>query len=101
LNSIHINCCRSAGENAFWNSFGSASAITLTLAILPGRLLPPPVLSHAMTFNVDDLCIAEVDTILAMESVPVGAVRQGHTGWRVPACHRPRTRAFTPATGGP
>jgi hypothetical protein len=25
-NSIHINCCRSAGENAFWNSFGSASA---------------------------------------------------------------------------
>src|SRR5215475_8359980 len=40
-NSIHINCCRSAGANAFWNSFGSASAMTLTLAILPGSLLPP------------------------------------------------------------
>jgi hypothetical protein len=29
------------GANAFWNSFGSASAITLTLVILPGRLAPP------------------------------------------------------------
>jgi hypothetical protein len=26
------------GANAFWNSFGSESAMTLTLAILPGRL---------------------------------------------------------------
>jgi hypothetical protein len=25
------------GANAFWNSFGSASAMTLTLAILPGE----------------------------------------------------------------
>jgi hypothetical protein len=35
--------CRvpSMGANAFWNSFGSASAITLTLVILPGRLAPP------------------------------------------------------------
>ena len=30
----------SMGANAFWNSFGSASAMTLTLAILPGRLAP-------------------------------------------------------------
>jgi len=29
------------GANAFWNSFGSASAMTLTLAILPDRLAPP------------------------------------------------------------
>ena len=33
--------CSSMGANAFWNSFGSASAMTLTLAILPGRLAPP------------------------------------------------------------
>jgi hypothetical protein len=26
------------GANAFWNSFDSASTMTLTLAILPGRL---------------------------------------------------------------
>jgi hypothetical protein len=29
------------GANAFWNSFGGASAMTLTLAILSGRLAPP------------------------------------------------------------
>jgi hypothetical protein len=27
----------SMGANAFWNSFGSASAMALTLAILPGE----------------------------------------------------------------
>jgi hypothetical protein len=32
--------CSVYGANAFWNSFGGASAMTLTLAILPGRLAP-------------------------------------------------------------
>src|SRR5262245_59814767 len=29
------------GANAFWNSFGSASAMTLTLAIFVGQVAPP------------------------------------------------------------
>ncbi len=48
------------GANAFWNSLGSASAMTLTLAILPGRLAPP----------VLTVTLADLEAIEARERKP-------------------------------
>ena len=35
------------GANAFWNSFGTASAMTLTLAIFVGQVAPPVLMVTA------------------------------------------------------